>query len=77
MEHAPIPYVVFIFKFIVGSIKELGVRQTNKRGNADAMGTCFISKASPPPPFGSSFDRPFSTSHCTTKNEHLHLFFQF
>ncbi len=48
---------------------------TNKRGNVHAMGAYFISKASPPP-FGSSFDLPLSTLPCTTKSEHLRLFFQ-
>lgn len=48
---------------------------TSKCGNA--MGAYFISKASPPsPPFGSSLDLPLSTLPCTTKSEHLHLFFQ-
>lgn len=50
---------------------------TSKRGNAHAMGAYFISKASPPPPFGSSLDLPLSTLPCTTKSEHLRLFFQF
>jgi hypothetical protein len=61
----------------LGSNECLKRQLTSKCGNAHAMGAYFISKASPPPPFGSSLDLPLSTSPCTTKSEHLCLFFQF